>query len=214
MGIMRILIYGDSITHGFFDPQGGWATRLLNHYHWQSHLDRDKPDARWIEGFNLGISGDTAAGVLKRLEPEFNFRQIYPEETAIVVAIGTNDTVMNREVTRSSPQQYQETMRAIADTALSLTKRLLVVGLPAVDDQLCNPWAFSSTKKSYDSKRIWEFETRLREFCRETHISHVPVFEHFKNHPELFADGLHPNEAGHVLLTSLVKPSLEELITV
>lgn len=210
---MRILIYGDSITHGFFDRQGGWAQRLLNEYHWQSYKSRNNgQNAGWVEGFNLGISGDTAAGVLKRLEAEFKSRQIYPEETAIVIAIGTNDTVINRRGANTSPQHYQETIQAIAEVAASLTKKLMFVGLPAVDDQLCDPWPFSSTKKSYSNARIWEFETKLRQFCQEAHILNAPVFERFKNRPELFADGLHPNEAGHALLAGLVKPSLDKLI--
>jgi lysophospholipase L1-like esterase len=54
--IETICVFGDSITWGAYDPErGGWVNRLRN--------DLEKKE---IESYNLGISGDTTADLLKR----------------------------------------------------------------------------------------------------------------------------------------------------
>ena len=63
---MNVLIFGDSITWGAYDPeQGGWATRLRNYF---EEKDND------IDVYNLGISGDTTADLLERIEIEAKSR--------------------------------------------------------------------------------------------------------------------------------------------
>ena len=59
---MIICIFGDSVTWGAYDPeQGGWATRLRNYFEAQENN---------IDVYNLGISGDATADLLKRIEVE------------------------------------------------------------------------------------------------------------------------------------------------
>ena len=60
-----------------------------------------------------------------------------------------------------------------------------------------------------------KFEESLRKFCIKNKLPQVQVFEKFQaaqKDQELLADGLHPNDAGHQLIASLVKPELDKLL--
>lgn len=212
---MRILIFGDSITHGFFDKEGGWAVRLVNQYHWDSYENRDK-NGRWVESFNLGISGDKAGGVLKRFDAEVAARQIYPETNVIVIAIGTNDSWITDDKPVNDPHHYAEEISELIAKAKLITDRVLFVGMPSVDDKMCNDgWQYSSEKPATSNDRIWEFEQALRTTCAKQNVPLVKIFETFKARDEqqsLLSDGLHPNDAGHALIADLVKPEIEKLL--
>jgi len=65
---MNILIFGDSITWGAYDPeQGGWATRLRNYFEAKNHD---------VDVYNLGISDDITSGLLNRVEAEVKSRSL------------------------------------------------------------------------------------------------------------------------------------------
>lgn len=75
----RIVAFGGSNLFGFFDPQGGGFIGRLKTYHESKNLDNMV--------FNLGISGETSTGMLKRLLPE----AIVRKPDLIIVATGVND---------------------------------------------------------------------------------------------------------------------------
>ena len=65
--LMQIFIFGDSITSGMWDTQGGWADQIKQRVTTQcinSHFEID------IEVYNLGISGNTSRDLLYRFELE------------------------------------------------------------------------------------------------------------------------------------------------
>jgi len=64
---MKVLIFGDSITQGFWDIEGGWAARLRKTYD-QKAVDSDDYDQPTI--FNLGVSGNSNGDVIKPLKKE------------------------------------------------------------------------------------------------------------------------------------------------
>jgi len=213
---MRILIFGDSIAQGFFDSRGGWVQRLINDYHSQTLEEIDKQDGRWIECFNLGISGDTVQGVLDRLSNEVKARQLDDSDDIVVVAIGTNDSILRNNQAIMDVYEFQEILEKLLHQAKDLASKLLLVGLPAVDQSLTDPWAYSSTKKQWHNKRIDVFEDTIKQSAERIDLPFVPVYDRFKaeldNGRELLSDGLHPNEAGHQLILELVKPELEKLL--
>ncbi len=83
---MRVLVFGDSITQGFWDMEGGWVSRIRKHYDQQMIYDADN-DLPSI--FNLGVSADSSDDVLVRFENETKVRAT--EEIAFIIAIGVND---------------------------------------------------------------------------------------------------------------------------
>lgn len=210
---MRVLIFGDSITQGFFDSKGGWANRIIRDYNDEILKDLH---GDWTEVFNLGISGEETSWLKNRISSEASARKYTPDqEFAFVIATGINDTVFRGSKFESSLEKYEEDLRGIIAEARKFTNRILFVGLTSVDDKKCNPWEYSTSGKCYTNDRIKEFNSKLRQLCNFEKVPFVDVFDKFQSEAkkrELFADGLHPNDAGHELIYNVVKPALNKLI--
>lgn len=210
---MRVLIFGDNSVHGFWDLEyGGWVQRLRKEYDRQTIKHQASES---LEFFNLGISGDTVSGVVKRLPYEIEARRWADEPFVLVFAVGINDTIFRGKEVASTPEQYRDELDMLVGGAQRYAKRILFVGLTPVDDKLCNPWVYSSSKKSFSNERILLFEEVLRKFCIDKGLACVQLFETFQSEQqsrELLADGLHPNDAGHQLIADLVRPALDKAI--
>ncbi len=210
---MRILVFGDSITQGYWDTEyGGWVQRLRKECDKQSvkHLKNE-----WPEFFNLGVDGDTTSGVTKRLALEIEHRRYVGSPFVCIFAIGLNDTLFSANEVASTPEQYGDELDALYAAAGHYSDKIMFVGLTPVDDKLCNPFAYSSSGKSYKNDRVLNFEEVLRKFCAKNKITHVQIFEKFQERQKqenLLADGLHPNDAGHQLIADLIKPQLDLLL--
>lgn len=204
---MRILIFGDSITQGFWDVEGGWVARIRKSYD-QKAVDTDDYDQPTI--FNLGVSGNSSDGVLARFENETKVRAT--EELAFVFAIGVNDARTKSGENYSSPNRYAQNLGEIVKLAKLYSNKILFVGLTPCVEERSNPVSWGDT--GYTNSRIKEFDDTLRQFCEENQISFVEIYEPFgkaEAETELLPDSLHPNNEGHQLIANLVKPRLEEL---
>lgn len=210
---MRILFFGDSITYGIWDLEhGGWVQRLINQYNTETFKNLA---GEWRELYNLGVTGNTTASIVKRLSYEVENRRWQDDPFAFVFAVGINDTQFAGDEKMATPQQYKDELDVLISSARHYSDKLLFVGLSPVDDELCNPWLHSVDGVSFKNERILDFEEVLRKACIAESIPHVQVFEKFKDEMgrnKLLADGLHPNEAGHALIAELVKPALDKLL--
>ena len=83
----HIFIFGDSITYGSWDKEGGWADRLKRFLH-DKYL---KTRGDYCLVYNLGVSGDTTKEVLKRFDFETKRRLDKKEENIFIFSIGAND---------------------------------------------------------------------------------------------------------------------------
>lgn len=206
---MNVLIFGDSITHGQYDSQGGWANRLTADEFAQKTQNPDK-EINYI--YNLGIGGDTTRSVIRRMLSEISARKWSSEtQFALVIAIGVNDTLMYRDSAPvSTPKKYAEEIRHLLATAQEITDKILFVGLTPVEDKKFDDGL-------YVSKRNGEFEAVLRMIAAEHQVPMVRLFELFQADMsigrQLFLDGLHPNDEGHDLIYQEVKPALEALLS-
>lgn len=208
---MRVLIFGDSIAHGFWDEAGGWPQRIRAQYDAAAvrTLDKSFPDL-----YNLSISGETARGVIKRLPYEVKSRQNH-QELIVVIAIGMNDTMIYKGVEATPAELFRGELLQILEIARSFTDRIVCIGITPVDDELCDPWQYSSTGKCFNNDRIQAFNKVIRSFCKEENVSYVEVFSRFKakmGNVDLLADGLHPNAEGHALLAKLIKTELDKIV--
>jgi GDSL-like Lipase/Acylhydrolase family len=89
-----ILCFGDSITQGFVDLEGGWTQRLRRRLDQDASVPMGATTFPVHAVFNLGISGDTAEGLLARLEPELGPRRL-GDQTIVVVAVGVNERAVD-----------------------------------------------------------------------------------------------------------------------
>lgn len=208
---MRVLIFGDSITQGFYDEQGGWSTRLVNQYLEQEVAGISNAPTL----FNLGISGDTTQNLLDRFESETSARIDKASDNALVFAIGTNDTIFRGNDVDSTPEEYHLKLSKLVDMARSYTDKLLFVSLFPVIDELLQPFPWSSSGKCYSTERMKLFNDTLVAFCNDNELRLVDVWSEYEERPDLkvlFFDGIHPNSKGHRIIVDLVKPELEKVL--
>jgi lysophospholipase L1-like esterase len=205
---MRVLVFGDSITQGFWDIEGGWVSRIRKYYD-QQMIDGIDDDPPYI--FNLGVSGDSSDDVLARFETETTVRAT--ENLAFVVAIGVNDSRTKAGANFSDTNRYEQNLRDIVTTAKQYSNKILFVGLTPCVEERSNPVSWGDT--GYTNSRIKEFDETLRHLCEEEQVPFVKVYEPFaKAHAEndLLPDSVHPNNEGHQLIADLVLPELQKLL--
>lgn len=205
---MRVLVFGDSITQGFWDVDGGWVSRIRKAYD-QKVIETDDYEQPTI--FNLGVSGNSSDDVLARFDNETKVRA--NEELAFVFAIGVNDACTKAGVNFSDVERYRKNLNEIVSQARQYSDRILFVGLTPCVEARSNPVSWGDT--GYTNARIKAFDDVLKEFCEQNSISFVEVLEPFREaeaKTELLPDSLHPNDEGHLLIASIVAPKLEELL--
>lgn len=205
---MRVLVFGDSITQGFWDADGGWVNRIRKYYD-QQMIDGTNNDPPTI--FNLGVSGDSSDDILARFDNETKARA--SEELAFVIAIGVNDSRTKAGENFSDIDRYKQNLSEILKLARQYSNKVLFIGLTPCVEERSNPVSWSNT--GYTNGRIKKFNNTLREFCEENQVSFVEILEPFAKagvEDELLPDGLHPNSKGHKLLAYLVRPKLEECL--
>ncbi len=179
---LRILALGDSLTAGFgLKPSDGFTVQL------QRSLE-----ARGVPAviLNAGVSGDTTAGGLARLDWALGD---HPD--MVILALGANDGLraVNPEVTRSNLAAILERLRS---------KKLPVL--------LAGIYAPPNLGKEYVS----EFNRIYPELAVQYDALLYPFFlEGVAARPELNqADGVHPNAAGVAVLVQRITPYVIRLI--
>ena len=195
---MNILIFGDSITWGAYDPeQGGWATRLRNYF---EEKDND------TDVYNLGISGDTTADLLTRIEVEAKSR----EPNLIIFAIGINDAqfIHSTNCLRVSLDEFQQNLAKLLSIAKKFTNKVVFVGLTKVDESKTTPIPWS-TDKSYTNENIERLDNAIKKFCEDNKLKFIPMDSVVGN--DDLIDGLHPNTKGHIKIFNRMKSEVESI---
>ncbi|MEK7481915.1 MAG: GDSL-type esterase/lipase family protein [Patescibacteria group bacterium] len=204
---MRILVFGDSITYGVWDREGGWAQRLRKFLDEKTLIEQDF----YCLVYNLGISGDTSEDLLERFEFETKQRIKEKEDTVIIFSIGGNDATFidNRNQYQISQDRFKENIQKLIKLAEKYASKILFVGLLPADESktIPIPWA---PDKSYKNEHIVQYDKIIKSICRGNEIPFIDVFEEFINsdYKNLLEDGQHPNSAGHQKIFEIVKEFL------
>ncbi|HET7528739.1 MAG TPA: GDSL-type esterase/lipase family protein [Candidatus Saccharimonadales bacterium] len=206
---MRVLVFGASTVQGYWDSQGGWADRLKRYYDQiqLKDLSKDVPHV-----MNLGISGDGSAELLERIDPEIAARQ-NDKGVAVVISIGTNSAAMLRGEPVTDPGNFQAELKRILLIAKKYTNKILLVGLPAVDESKTDPVAWFDMR--FKNDRIKEFENHVKDLAYQEGIGFVAVHDIMQSKTDEIMqshDGLHPNDAGHQFIFELVRPAVDKML--
>jgi len=208
-----VVAIGDSITQADThwtvnghrnSTQGGWVTRLGN------LLEKNFPGE--YEVINKGINGDTALGVLRRLDRDV----ILLEPDIVIVAIGTNDIFTRLSADpNSTPETYQATIAKIFNK--------LQLKLP---DTPVFAMGMTTSLRKYANIRFGNFlpqqdvvqtvfddyNNTLRRLINEYKFSYVDLPSQWPEEVEeswkFCADGIHPNDAGYDLMTEILYEAL------
>lgn len=193
----QVLCFGDSITQGFVDLEGGWTQRLRKRLDQEATLPVGDTTFPAHVVFNLGISDDTSAGVLERMEREVRPRLLV-DQTVIMIAVGVNETG-----TEGSEEQFAANLRALAVTGLRHTEQVLLVGLLPCDETRMQPAPWGD---SYSNVRMRAFNEVVRRVAGEQGTALLDCFDELltRDHAALLHDGLHPNGDGHQLLADKI----------
>ena len=198
----NFLIWGDSITYGHGDADGGWVGRLRKTV-WRDSVV-----------YNLGVSGDTTTEVLRRLESEAKQRVDPEEETVCIFAIGINDSIFLPDpgTFQTELPQFVKNIHEIYSQAKSISSRMAFIGLTPVDEKKTNPIAWAPNKV-YKNDFIAKYNGALHIFCDEARLPFVDVFSSWekRQYTEWLYDGVHPNAKGYDELFSLISAKLAEL---
>ncbi len=179
----RIVAIGDSLTHGFGLPEDeGFVPQLER---WL--VANGEPDAEVI---NMGVSGDTTAGGLARLDWALS-----DGADAVIIALGGNDLLRGIDPA-SSRSNLDAMMRALDARDIPV----LLAGMQA-------PLNYGPDyKDAFD---------RMYPELAETHGAVLyPFFlEGIATDPALNqADGIHPNAEGTSRMAAQIGPSVLRLI--
>jgi acyl-CoA thioesterase-1 len=179
---VQIAVLGDSVTAGFGLLQSEAFPALL-----QQKFDADGY-AR-IDVVNAGISGDTSAGGLRRLE-----WVLEPTVKVLVLALGANDALRGL-----SPVQTKENLAQIIEGAHKKGVRVLLAGMLAPPNM----------GEQFQA----EFSAIYPELAAKYKIAFLPfLLEGIAGHPELNQeDGIHPTAPGQRMIAELLYPLLQPL---
>lgn len=129
----QILVFGDSITYGAWDKEGGWVQRL------RKLLDKQNlsnSDNFYYLVYNLSIDGDTTNGLLKRFESETSPRMWEGEKTIIVFSIGINDScfIQTKNIFMISKEKFEENIKKLINLAQKFSSNIVFIGLTPVEE--------------------------------------------------------------------------------
>lgn len=207
---MKIFVFGDSIAYGAWDSSGGWVARLRRFIDDKIFASAEE-EKRTHHLYNLGISGDTSMGVLKRFSVEMDARLLKDKDCAVIFAIGTNDSqfILADQDNRTPLTEFSQNISGLILEARKYTEKIMFVGLPPVDDVLMNPIPWSP-QKAFINEQVEKFDAALREICVRENLPFVDVFPLLSSgdFTKLLHDGVHPNDVGHAMIFEAVRKSL------
>ena len=189
----RILIFGDSLAYGKWDMEGGWVNRLRQYI---DHKYNNNGDGGWLV-YNLGVPGDLAVSLVKRLKSELSYRIKKGDNNYILFAIGINDScpnnrVLNRQVTEI---EFKKAIEKLIEISIRMECKVCFIGLTPVNPS-------RSKGLNFDNKEVQKFDQYLSTICDQKQISKVNLFEELvsNNFDDLLVDSVHPNTQGHEIL--------------
>jgi len=178
----RVLALGDSITAGYgLAPDQALPVKL------EARLKADGFDASVING---GVSGDTTAGGLARLD-----WALADHPRFAIVALGANDMLRGLD-----PGQAYDNLDKILAGLQKAGVKTLLVGMRA------------ATNWGRDYQR--DFDAIYPKLAAKYHVALYPfLLDGVALDPKLNqGDGLHPNAAGVAVMVGRMAPAVETLL--
>jgi acyl-CoA thioesterase-1 len=178
----RIVFLGDSLTAGYGLDIEQAVPSLV-----QKHLDAE---GYKFEVVNAGVSGDTSAGGLRRLDWSLD-----GDVRILVVELGANDGLRGLPVAG-----MKQNLRTIITTAKTRGIEVLLTGMEA--------------PPNYGPAYTSEFRRAFRDLAGEERIAFMPFYLYeVAGVPTLnIADGMHPNPAGARIVEANLWRALEPLL--
>lgn len=178
----RVVFLGDSLTAGLGVDADEAFPALVS--------EMLKADGRPVEVVNAGVSGDTTAGGLRRLD--WILRQ---KPNVVVVGLGGNDGLRGLKLEAS-----EENLRAIVHQSRHAGATVLLLGM--------------MIPPNYGPEYTSQFRDLYPRLGRELDVALVPFVLEGVGGDARFnqADGIHPTPEGHRIIAKNVLPHLRALL--
>lgn len=179
-----IVAFGDSLTAGYGLPEPESYTTLL-----QEKLEQRGYTYRVV---NAGVSGDTTAGGLRRLD-----WSLEGNVKLLILELGGNDGLRGLPV-----EQMKKNLAQIIETAQKRKIKVVLAGMEA--------------PPNLGDAYTTQFRNVYRDLAKHYNLPLIPfVLEGIGGKPELNQpDGIHPNAAGEKIFTEnvwrVLEPALSE----
>jgi acyl-CoA thioesterase I len=177
-----IVALGDSLTAGLgVAADEAYPARL------EARLQREGFAYRMV---NAGVSGDTTAGGLRRVD-----WVLRAKPDIVIVALGANDGLRGQ-----SPQAMRDNLAAIVARLQAGGARVLLAGM--------------RLPPNYGAEYTTDFQAIFPEVARSARVAFAPFLldgvaaDPRLNHP----DGIHPTAAGHQVIADRLWPYLRPLL--
>ncbi|HSW88796.1 MAG TPA: GDSL-type esterase/lipase family protein [Candidatus Saccharimonadales bacterium] len=200
----KIVAIGSSTLFGRVDPQGGGYIGRLRSW----HEENDPHNAV----FNLGISGETTADMLKRLVSEAIIRN----PNLIILTSGSNDT--RRIGSKNSPvntslEQFRKNINEMIRQAKQIAP-IVFVSIYPINESNTAPLRYWHDTYYYLLQDAIEYAQAVKEICNDNNIPYLDIFNKWLKEDYfeyLFEDGLHANAKGHEIIFNSLKLFLQSL---
>jgi acyl-CoA thioesterase-1 len=178
----KIVAFGDSLTSGLGLPHGAGFPAML-----QQKLDADGFN---YEVVNAGVSGDTSAGGVRRIDWALD-----GEVRVVILELGANDILRGQPV-----DEMKRNLATIIERAKAHGAMVLLAGMEAPTNS--GPEYRKAVHEAFPSLAR-EHQIHLIQFF----LNGVAGIESLNQR-----DGIHPNEEGTKLVTDTVYRSLRSLL--
>jgi acyl-CoA thioesterase-1 len=183
-GASRVVVaFGDSLTAGLgISPEEAYPALL------EARLAREGYDYRVV---NAGVSGDTSAGGLRRIDWAL---KLGPE--IVIVALGANDGLRGLP-----PPAMRDNLLAIVQRARSAGAKVLLAGM--------------RVPPNYGANYTRDFEKVFADVAQSTRVPLIPFLLEGVAGESRFnlSDGIHPNAEGQRRIAEHVWPYVRPLLT-
>lgn len=209
-----LLLAGDSIMYGSWDPEGGWPGKLRNFLDVRALKENNPVELNttgYFALYNLGIPGDTSRGLLKRFTNEVLPRINEEQKTIVLIAIGTNDAQFDFDEGEFEVpiEETRENIKELINQARKFSKNIVVVGLPPVDEAKTAPlyWVDGT---HYTNENIQKYNEEIQKVAESELVGFIDINQNLKIHDVsiLMEDGIHPSAFGHQLMFEEIRDYL------
>lgn len=193
---MNIMCMGDSITYGagLKDLSQRWSDLVANR---TGHTIT-----------NLGINGDTTAGMLVRCHHE-----VFPQKPDLMIIMGgTNDICFTWEY-RQATANIETIIRHAQTYGIAV---LVGVPIPFYAEAIpVREWN-TDRDNQYVAVQCEKYADWIRKYC---HSKNIPIVDFRKSffspdgtlQTDYYLDGLHPNALGHQAMAEVLYQTLQTL---
>ena len=202
---MNILFFGDSITYGEHDEQGGGYVDILKRYcHQISRVNK----TREINCFNLGIGGETTEGALKRFETEIKSR-ISGDEIIIFISYGANDLAQKDGKFLVDKIQFESNYSELIRISKNYSRKVYAINILPISKSVDN--VEIPNRKFRNDETIQSYNQIIEKLAKESDIHFIDLYSVFEQNKEdyLSNDGVHPNSKGYNFIANQLKPIID-----